>query len=263
MLKNIFGFADHQEKASYGLCYRLTLRRNKDRAALEKTIATTNGRIKIDYIHWYVAHYTPSIQQQGVIFKQILSKTPTELRYVERSVFMNEVNNQKLWNFDSRVQENMNVPIWKVFGFQQWGRKDSQNLNNKSFNRLPVTIAQYIIGTEKYPDAAKLLNFDDDDYNQGYSQIKEVFRALTTNDILQPNKSDDCFRSSNAGLVELGYKFYVFEIRCQQNFTTSQPNKIKFEFDGVVSNDVNGYALVLTNKFFSVSSHGRRRFDSI
>ena len=26
--------------------------------------------------------------------------TPTELRYIERSVFMKEVNNQKLWIFE-------------------------------------------------------------------------------------------------------------------------------------------------------------------
>ena len=37
--------------------------------------------------------------------KQILNKTPTELRYVERSVFMKEVNNQKVWNFELGSQE--------------------------------------------------------------------------------------------------------------------------------------------------------------
>ena len=54
--------------------------------------------------------------QQGIISKQILNKTPTELRYVERSVFMKEVNNQKLWKFGLGSQENMNVPIWIIIG---------------------------------------------------------------------------------------------------------------------------------------------------
>ena len=76
-----------------------------------------DARIKIDHTHWYVPHYRPSIQQQGIISKQILSKTPTELRYIERSVFMKDVNNQNLWNFELGSQESMNVLIWIIIGF--------------------------------------------------------------------------------------------------------------------------------------------------
>ena len=99
MLKDVFGFAEHNEKATYGLGYKLTLTRNKDDAVIDKAGGIADARIRIDPIHWYVPHYLPSIQQQSTLSKQILSKTPTELRYVERSVFMKEVNNQNLWNF--------------------------------------------------------------------------------------------------------------------------------------------------------------------
>ena len=73
--------------------------------------------------------------------------------------------------------------------------QDSQILANDTFYRPPVTSAQCIIGTEKYPDNSILLNYNDDDYNQGYGQIKEAFRALTKDDILQPYISDNDFRS--------------------------------------------------------------------
>ena len=43
---------------------------------------------------------------------------------------------------------------------------------------MPVSSAQCIIGTEKYPDSATLLNYDDDDYSQGYGLIKEAFKLL-------------------------------------------------------------------------------------
>ena len=59
-----------------------------------KLVKTSLQVNKIDHFHWYVPHYTPSIQQQSILSKQILSKTPTELRYVERSVFTKEVKNQ-------------------------------------------------------------------------------------------------------------------------------------------------------------------------
>ena len=65
MLKDVFGFAEHQEKATYGFCYKLTLTRNKDNAVTDKTAGIADARNKIDHIHWYVPHYIPSIQQQG------------------------------------------------------------------------------------------------------------------------------------------------------------------------------------------------------
>ena len=56
----------------------------------------------------------------------------------------------------------------------------------------------------KYPDAGILLNFDDDDCSQGYAQLKEVFKGLTRDNILQRYISDDDFRTSNAGVVGVG-----------------------------------------------------------
>ena len=162
-LKDVFGFAECQEKATYGLRYKLTLTRNKDDAVIDKSGGIADARIKIDHIHWYVPHYTPSISQQAIKSKQNLHKTPTELRYVERSVFMKEVNNQNLWNFELGSQENINIPIWIFIGLQQQDRQDSQNLNIDTFCRLPVVSAQCAIGTEKNLDADILLNCADDD----------------------------------------------------------------------------------------------------
>ena len=113
-------------------------------------------------------------------------------------------------------------------------------------------------------DKIKLsLNYDDGKYSQGYHQIKEAFRALTRDDILQLYISNDNFRSSNVRADDVGYKLYVFEIRYQKNFTASQPVEVEFKFDGVVPNDKNGYALVLTNSLVSISSDGHRHFDLI
>ena len=129
--------------------------------------------------------------------------------------------------------------------------------------RLPVVSAQCSIGTEKDPDAGLLLNYEDDDYAQGYHQIKEAFKALTKHDILQLYISEDNFRSSNVATIDVGYKIYVFDIRYQKDYTASQPIKVEYIFDGVVFINVNGYALVLTNNLVSISSDGQRHFDLI
>ena len=137
---------------------------------------------------------------------------PPELRFVDRSVFMKKLNIQNLWNFELGSQENMNVPIWIIKGFQQQDRQDSQILNNDTFCRLPVVSAQCVIGTEKYPDSGILVNYIDKDYNQGFSQIKEVFRALTKDDILQPFISEEAFSLQMSGLVML-VLIYTFSIQ--------------------------------------------------
>ena len=95
-LKNVFGFAEHQEKATYGLGYKLTLTRNSDNAVLNKGDATNLGKVKINGIEWYVPHYTSSMSQQALLSNQVVDKIPTELQYIERSVFMKQVNTQNL-----------------------------------------------------------------------------------------------------------------------------------------------------------------------
>ena len=96
VLKDIFGFAEHQQKATYGLGYKLPLIKNNDHSVLNKYNAINIGKIKINGFELYVTNITPSIPQQSTLSEQILSKVPTELQYVERSVLMKEVNTQNL-----------------------------------------------------------------------------------------------------------------------------------------------------------------------
>ena len=47
-LKRFFGFAEHQEKGTYGLGYELTLTRITDNAVLNKAAATNNSKVEIN-----------------------------------------------------------------------------------------------------------------------------------------------------------------------------------------------------------------------
>ena len=259
-LKDVFGFAEYQEKGTYGLGYKLTLTRNTDNAVLNKANAINNGKIRINALEWYVPHYTPSVQQQSILSKRILNKTPTQIQYPERSVFMKEVNTQNVWTFELGTQEGVSIPTWIFVAFQQNDRQYDQNLNNDTFVRLPVISAQVIIGTERYPDAAIILNYDDDNYSQAYGLIKETFRALTKDDILQPYISENDFRSSNNN-NDIGYNIYAFDIRYQKNFENAQPIKVEFKFSENIDAGIYGYALVLTNRLISITSDGQRMFD--
>ena len=262
MLKDIFGFAEHQEKGTYGLGYKLTITRNSDNAVLNKGNAINNAKIKIDSIDWYIPIYTPSLSQEQIVISQIVNKKPTELTFVERSVFMQEVNTQNFWTFELGTQKRIHIHIWIIVGFQQSGRQHDQNLTTETFCRPPVTSAQSIIGTKKNPDSAILSKYNDDDYSQEYSQIKETFRIFTKDDILKPSISDNDFKSTNDG-NNIGYNLYVFDIRYQKIFESTEPIKVEFKFDGVIPAGLYGYSSVLTNKLLSISSDGPRHFDLI
>ena len=259
-LKDIFGLAEHQEKASFELGYQLTLTGKTDNAVLNKANATNNGKIKIISLDWYVPHYTPNLEKYAQLMNQIMKKTPTNLHYPERIVFLKEVITQNLWTFELGTQEGINVPILIYVGFQQNDRQHDQSLSNDTFVRRPVISAQGIIGTEKYLDRAILLNYNDDIYSQGYGQIKETFKSLIRGNILQPYISENDFRSTNDD-NDIGYNIYVFDIRYHKNYQSSQPIKVEFKFDGVVPAEIYGYALILTNRLISISSDGQRMFD--
>ena len=258
-LKDTFAFAELQEKASFGLGYRLTLTRNTDNADWNKANETNNGEIKHFSPDWYVPHFTQNLEEYDKIMNQIMAKTPTNFHHPERSVFMKEVNTQNLWTFELWTQEGNIVPILIYVGFQQIDRQHDQNLNNDTFVRLPIVSAQVISETEKYPDGALSLNYNDDIYSHGYGQIKEAFKALTKINILQPFISENDFRSLNDD-NGIGYIIYVFDIRYQKKFQISQPIKVEFMFDGVVPAGLYGYALVVTNRIISISSDGQRMF---
>ena len=61
MSKDIFGSVEHQEKATHGLSYKLTLRRNENNVVLNKAVAIVDARIKIDNMQCYVPLYTHCI----------------------------------------------------------------------------------------------------------------------------------------------------------------------------------------------------------
>ena len=113
-----------------------------------------------------------------------------------------------------------------------------------------------------------LLNYNDDDYLQGYGQIEELFRVLTKNDIFKPYKSDRVFiativNDAAEDDVSVDYNLDVFDIRYQKKSEAAHPIKVKFQFVEYVPAGIYGFSLVMTNKLVSLSSVGQRRFDLI
>ena len=166
---------------------------------MNKEKEINNNKNKYKSFQWYVPHYTPSLPQQAISFKQILNKVLRELLCLEKCVFMKKVTIQSLWNFETRTQEGMIVPNWINSGFTQSDKQESFYLNVDTFFGPPVKSAHCIITIKKHPDGGIYIIYDDDYYSQGYGRIKELIRALTKDDVLQPYMSDSDFRYSKEG----------------------------------------------------------------
>ena len=121
-----------------------------------------------------------SFTKQGILFKQIVSETPKELRYIERSVFMKDADHQNLGTLELGSQQKIMVPMWTNVGFQQKNRGDSQKQNKDTFCRQHVTSAQCIIGMEKDTNACILLNYDENFCFWGYGRIEELLEMMTS-----------------------------------------------------------------------------------
>ena len=66
MLEDVFSFAVHHEKTTYGLGHKLTLARKKDEAVSDKVAGIADATIKNDQIHSYITQYTTYTQQQSI-----------------------------------------------------------------------------------------------------------------------------------------------------------------------------------------------------
>ena len=53
MLKDVFGFVKHQEQATNGLGYKITLTTNNGDAVLDKATGIADARVKNDHIDYY------------------------------------------------------------------------------------------------------------------------------------------------------------------------------------------------------------------
>ena len=86
-MKDVFGFAEHQEIATKGLGYELTLQRKSDNHLLCHEDGTDAeklalaGRVIISGISSYVLHYTPNLSEKNLMVEHFVYRVATELTY--------------------------------------------------------------------------------------------------------------------------------------------------------------------------------------
>ena len=78
----------------------------------------------------------------------MLDKDPTELYYIERTVFRKDVNTNNKMELGNSGES---TPTYVEVGFQARNKFDSQTHNNSTFDRLSVSNAVCKIGLKNIP----------------------------------------------------------------------------------------------------------------
>ena len=173
--------------------YQLILKRNTNNDAIFRA-GGDEAKIIIRQIDWNIMHYTPSIQNQTLVKEQILNKEPTELRFLERSVFRKNVDTNNNWTFELGQSENLN-PVYIIVGFMQQNKLNSQVHNNSVFDTLPIIQAQCKIGSENFPENGIMCDYSRYNYCDAYYEVEKFFTYQTETDFLKPIIDYNNFRT--------------------------------------------------------------------
>ena len=197
---------------------------------------------------------------------QIVSRTATELPYIEGSFYMKNVTIENNWTFELGVGDGIDKPFYIIVGFMQRDEFNQQHQDNDTFYRPSVVNAQCTVGREKFLGAGIICNFAMAEYSQTYGEIVSCFRHSAKNIILQLYITQKAFLTSNnypGG--NPGYNVYVSDNHHHQDFSSAQNIRVRFDFRPVVpaATNLTGYAVLLTNKLVSVSSDGQKQFNLV
>ena len=105
------------------------------------------------------------------MLEHIVSRAATELSFIKKSSYVEEVTNENNWVFELGAGHGIDIPIYVIVGIMQRDQFNQQHQNNDVFYRPSVVNAQCIIGSEKLPNAGKNCNYAIHEYSQAYGEI--------------------------------------------------------------------------------------------
>ena len=250
-LTHIFGFAEYR-KVIYGLKHTLTLTRTSDTQALYRADAVNNGKVDLTEISWHM----PQIQMtpeylaglRSVIEQKSILPLAFRARTCEQTVMPQTLNNT--WRLS--VTGGIEKPRYIIIGFQT-ARINTQQQNPACFDHLNLKNVCVMLNSEKYPLSDVITNFARNEY----STLYDMFDNFKTNyygiDSLVGGTQ------VNVAAFKSLYPIIVLDVRKQnERLKTGVTDiQVRFEFRDVVPADTTAYAVILSDRFYKLSSDGK------
>ena len=155
-MSDLFGFVNDLEKTTYGLGFKLILKRNNNDRALYRVSAIPGavaivGNIDIRDISWCGPSIDPSNDNRSIVQKGLIKKYNVDFSYYERKTFYKNLPNATNFLFDLGMDSRMEGPQYIIVGFEN-NNVNEQTHDASTFHIMNVTECSCKIGNEFYPE---------------------------------------------------------------------------------------------------------------
>ena len=232
--------------------HTLTLTRGSDNQALYRNAGAADGKIDITSISWYM----PQIQMtpeyltgmRNMIEQKVTIPLGFRARTSEQTTLAQTFN--PTWRLS--VTGGVEKPRWIIIGFQT-SRIDTQLQNPAVFDHLSLKNAYVTLNSERYPMSDIITNFDKNEYMKLYSMFDDFKKEYYGIDSLVGGTQ------VNVAAYKSLYPIIVFDVRKQnEKLKTGVTDiQVRFEFGAAVPVNTTAYAVIISDRFYKLSSDGK------
>jgi len=248
---HIFGFAEYK-KLVYGEKHTLTMTRGSDTYAIHRDNATVDGKVDITNISWHMPQIDMSPEYLAGMRSLIEQKITIPIAFRARTTEQITLTQTQQFTWRLSVTSGIEKPRYIIIGFQT-DKSDDQEQNPAVFDNLNLINAYVALNSERYPLSDITTNFATNDYAKLYDMFDNFKKDYYGIDSLVGGTqvSFPTFKSL--------YPILVFDVRKQNERLKSGVTDIQVKlFFGVnVPANTNAYAIIISDRFFKMSSDGR------
>ena len=150
------------------------------------------------------------------------------------------------------VTGGVEKPRWIVIGFQT-GRINTQQQNPATFDHLHLKNAYVTLNSERYPMSDITSNFGKNEYMKWYDMFDNFKKDYYGIDSLVGGTQ------VNVAAYKSLFPIIVFDVRKQNEKlkTGVMDIQVKFEFGEAVPADTSAYAVIISDRFYKLTSDGK------
>ena len=250
-LSHIFGFAEYK-RVIYGMKHTLTFTHCGDNDALYHAAGVTNGKVDITEISWLMPQLKIPPKYLIGLRSLIEHKEAIPLMFRARTSNSIPVTQTDEFNWRLSVKGGVEKPRWVIIAFQT-DKSNNQTANPALFNHCNLKSAHITLNSATYPEIQLPNNFASNDYDMLYDMFVDF-------------KNEYYGMDSLVGGTQVSFPTFktlfpilVFDVRKQneQLQTGVVDMQAQFYFNEVVPANTRAFALVISDRFFKLSSDGK------
>ena len=249
-LDHIFGFAEYKH-VLYGMKHTLTLTRSSNTESLFRS-GTHDGKVDITDIVWNMLQIKPSLEYLSSMREVIEKKIPIALNFRARNSEQTTLTQTLNQTWRLSVTGGVEKPRWIIIGFQT-SKNTTQQQNPAVFNHCNLTNAYVTLNSIRYPMRSLNNNFTKNDYLKLYDSFdsfKQKYHGITS--LVGGTQA-------NVAAFKDLFPIIVFDVNRQNETlkTGVMDLQVRLEFSEAVPADTIAYAVIISDRFYKISSDGK------